>query len=150
MRENDVPREAFGDAATSKIRPSPSSARRGDGSNGASRASECPIAAVCSASSVAADDDVEIPIEIDIGGANRDRILCGLERDAAGNLPRHRELDAIRVAVRVAPDVVRDGNVRLAVRIEVSDDRGPAERSGGIPQSEDSGVRRRRFDQRGA
>ena len=97
-----------------------------------------------------ADDDVEIPIGIDIGGANRDSILCGLEGDAAGSLPRHRELDAIRVAVRVPPDMVRDGNVRLAVRIEVSDDRGEAEWSGSIPQSEYSRARRRRFDQRSA
>ena len=69
-----------------------------------------------------ANDDVEVVVGVDVRSADRDRIVRRLEREIVGSLPRQRDLDSICVSDRTASHVIGNGDVRLAVSVEVSDD----------------------------
>jgi hypothetical protein len=83
-----------------------------------------------------ADDNVEIVVVIDVSDADRDRLMTRFECDVVRRLSGDRKLEAIHVAVRVPSDIVGNGHVGLAVRVEIANNGRPPKRLGGISESE--------------
>ena len=83
-----------------------------------------------------ARDDVEIVVVIDVDGRDRQRVGRRFEEHVGRHGARKRELEAVRVAVRAASDVIGNDDIGRAVLIEVADRRRPAERPGGCAEPE--------------
>lgn len=83
-----------------------------------------------------ADDEIEIVVAVDVDESQVDGVVSRFERDVANGLTTDRKVEAVRVAIAAAGNVIGDSHIGLSIGVEVADDRRPPERSGGIPESE--------------